>query len=155
MEGKPVVPVVGEPRVREMAEEDLPFVASLSEQLGYPVTVEALTRRLRAMKALPLHFAFVAEVEDGRVAGWAHVFEQHLIESEPYAEIGGLVVDEGARRRGVGRALVAEARRWAISRGLHFLRVRSNVVRDAAHVFYPALGFTVLRTQHVYGMRLG
>lgn len=136
--------------IRRMSALDLPTVASLSGQLGYAVVVPELTRRFHALAADPNHGVFVAEL-DGRVAGWIHVFEQRLLESEPYAELGGLVVDAMCRRRGLGRALVEEARRWVVARKLGSLRVRSNVAREEAHQFYPALGFTVLRTQRVYG----
>ena len=141
------------PSIRRMSMTDLARVAMLSGQLGYPVATEVLARRFAALAADPDHDVFVALL-DGCVVGWAHVFEQRLLESEPYAEIGGLVVDADSRRRGVGRALVDEARRGASARGLGFLRVRSNVVREEAHRFYPSLGFTVLRTQHVYGVKL-
>lgn len=142
-----------EPWVRRITAKDLPRVAALSGQLGYPVAVEGLARRLAAVVGKSDHDVFVCEVS-GTVAGWTHVFEQHLLESEPYAEIGGLVVDAGYRRRGVGRALVGEALRWASARGLGRLRVRSNVAREEAHRFYPSLGFTAIRTQHVYERRL-
>ena len=44
--------------------------------------------------------------------------------------------------------LVAEG--WARSRGLPFLIVRSNVVREIAHPFYLALGYSREKTQHYY-----
>ena len=63
----------------------------------------------------------------------------------------GLVVDSGARRRGLGRALVDVAENWTRARGLCLLTVRSNVTRDGSHPFYESLGYTRSKTQHVYG----
>ena len=38
--------------------------------------------------------------------------------------------------------------------GVRKLRVRSNVVRDEAHRFYPALGFNLAKTQACYDTEL-
>lgn len=63
------------------------------------------------------------------------------------------MVDAGARRSGVGRALVAVAEQWTRERGLDTLFLRSNIVRPEAHAFYPGLGFARTKTQHVYSKR--
>ena len=52
--------------------------------------------------------------------------------------------------RGQGAQLVAAAEAWAMRRGVARIVVRSNVAREAAHGFYPALGYRLLKTQHVY-----
>jgi GNAT superfamily N-acetyltransferase len=138
--------------IRPMRVDDLERVADLSRQLGYPVARNELEHRFSriadAQQAL-----FVAQ-SAGRVIGWIQVHPLLLLESEPEAEIGGLVVDAVARRHGAGRALVLEARRWSRERGFRTLRVRSNAARDEAHHFYPALGFTRTKTQHNYELRL-
>ena len=73
--------------------------------------------------------------------GWIHAAEQDLVETERRCEILGLVVDGRRRRGGIGRRLVAEAERWAASRGLRQMSVRSNVVREESHPFYEAQGY--------------
>ena len=40
--------------------------------------------------------------ENDAVRGWIHVFGAHHLESDVCAEIGGLVVAEGGRSRGLG-----------------------------------------------------
>ena len=94
--------------------------------------------------------AFVAEADDGRIAGWAHVVARNFLESEPYAELAGLVVAATARRSGVGRALVAAVEDWAKGRGFRELRVRSNVKRVEARPFYEGQGFVITKSQYVY-----
>lgn len=133
--------------------DDLGRVSELSAQLGYPVSVDVLAGRFARIADDGEQGLFVAE-DAGRTVGWVHVHRQLLLESEPYAEIGGLVVDEHSRRRGAGRALVWAARRWAAEHQVERLRVRSNVNREEAHQFYPALGFALLKTQHSYELRL-
>jgi GNAT superfamily N-acetyltransferase len=61
-----------------------------------------------------------------------------------------MVVDEKKRRSGVGRALMAAAERWAKSRGVKLLRLRTEISRADAHAFYESLGYARLKTQHVY-----
>ena len=71
-----------------------------------------------------------------------------------FARLMALVVDSSARRRGVGRALVAYAEAWALARGLAALTVRSNAARELSHPFYEALGYNRDKTQYVYSKAL-
>src|SRR4051812_21197815 len=127
--------------IRRMVEADLSAVAELAGPWGYPSTREQIERRFRDLLAGSDHALFVAAPADGGTAGWIHVHALYSLESDSCAEIGGLIVDGRRRRQGAGRALVGEAERWARERGFRKIRVRSNVLRTEAHVFYPALGF--------------
>lgn len=137
---------------REMQENDLVSVASLSGELGYPTTPATLAPRFAALRKVD-EGLFVVEA-DGQIAGWAHVGGRVLLESPPHAEVGALVVGRAFRRRGVGRALVERAIEWTRAHGLPTLRLRSNIARPEAHAFYPALGFQLLKTQHAYELRV-
>ena len=136
-------------RVRPATADDVAALVPLCEQLGYPSTAYQVDTRLRRVFASGNQAVFVAEI-DGHVVGWIHVHESLTVESDPYAEIGGLVVDARARGKGVGRALVEEARRWSRRSGFQSLVVRSNVVRPESHPFYERLGFRRTKTSHVY-----
>lgn len=129
---------------------DAPALLPLCAQLGYPCTLDQLERRLRDLLPSPDDGCIGAQGEDGRLVGWVHVQGRHVLESDPYAEIVGLVVDERCRGRGVGRALVAAAETWAWGAGYPELRVRSNVTRTGAHAFYQRLGFDLTKTSHVF-----
>ena len=133
-----------------MTERDAPAVSALSGQLGYPAGAERMKARVRALAGDPDAAALVAEAGDGAVAGWIHVCGRRSLETDPAAEIAGLVVDAGRRREGIGRRLVEAAEDWARQHGYERLRVRSNVARDVAHVFYAGLGFERVKSQHVY-----
>ena len=128
--------------------EDVGAVARLAAQLGYPSTPEQIERRFRALDGAPDARVFIAEDSDGNAVGWVHVFGRRLLESDPDAEVGGLVVDEQARGRGVGKALMAQAEAWARERGYSIVSIRSNVIRVEAHEFYKALGYEVLKSQY-------
>lgn len=137
-------------RVRTMTLADAAAVARLATQLGYPSTAAEIERRLRLVGDDPDHSLLVAEAPDGQVVGWVHINGRLLLEAEPFAEIGGLVVDEAWRGQGAGRALVAAAERWAAERGYAEVCVRSNVVREAAHRFYEGLGYRVVKSQKTF-----
>ena len=60
--------------------------------------------------------------------------------------IEDVIVDEGARGRGVGEALTAEAVRLADEAGARTLDLTSRPTRQAAHRLYSKLGFEVRET---------
>ncbi len=142
-------------RIRPMRRADATAVADLAGQLGYPSTPGQAERRMEAVEGHRPAAALVAEGPGGEVLGWIHVYAVHGLVSDPYAEIGGLVVDEGARCRGVGRTLLAAAEEWAAGQGLREVALRSNVIRVRAHEFYRRLGYDGPKTQHRFRKRLG
>jgi len=143
------------PRIRPVTSEDAAAVAALSGQLGYPVAAEAIAARLERLLGRDDQLVLAAVAADGELAGWIHAAEQDLVEAERRCEILGLVVDGRRRRGGIGRGLVAEAERWAASRGLRQMSVRSNVAREESHPFYEAQGYGRVKTQQVYRKPIG
>lgn len=149
-------------RIRGARPEDAAELARLSGLLGYPSDAAAMLERLGWLLGSADHWIAVAapvEASTGGSApplgGWMHVARHRALESGEFAEILGLVVDPAARRAGLGRALVAEAERWAREQRVQRLTVRSNVARGEAHRFYPALGFAHSKSQHVYSKAFG
>ncbi|HEX5717615.1 MAG TPA: GNAT family N-acetyltransferase [Thermoanaerobaculia bacterium] len=137
--------------IREATASDAAALAALSTQLGYPAQPGEAAERLSALGSTGA--VLVAE-EDGSVLGWIHVCGIRFFQSPPFAEVGGLVVDEASRGRGAGKLLLEAAARWAAERGYRKLRVRSNVVREDAHRFYEREGFRRVKTQVVLDRRL-
>ena len=137
--------------IREATAADAAALAALSTQLGYPAQPGEAELRLAALG--PEGAVLVAE-SDGAVLGWIHVCGIRFFQSPPFAEVGGLVVDEAARGKGVGKLLLEAGARWAAERGYRKLRVRSNVVREDAHRFYEREGFRRVKTQAVFDREL-
>ncbi len=135
--------------IRRARPEDAAVIAILATQLGYPSNTEETEIRLRGVLAEPGSEVLVAE-DEGSVIGYGHVFGAHRVDSEPFAEIGALVVDETRRSRGTGAALVAAMETWAVEHGIRELRVRSNVVRERAHAFYDRMGFRRIKRQQIF-----
>jgi GNAT superfamily N-acetyltransferase len=133
-------------KIRPAEPADAPALAGLATQLGYPSTPEQIAARLADATPRPENAVLVADV-DGQVIGWIHVAGHHGIETDPFAQILALVVDERHRGGGTGAALVEAASAWAGRSGFRTLRVRSNVIRERTHRFYERLGFVRLKQQ--------
>ena len=132
---------------------DAAEMTRLLAQLGYPLSPAEMTRRLANLLANERHHVALA-ARGELVVGWMHVEHRSTLEGGERAELMGLVVDASARRHGFGRELVDAAERWAVSRGLLSLTVRSNAARELSHPFYEALGYSRDKTQHVYSKAL-
>jgi GNAT superfamily N-acetyltransferase len=132
--------------IRQIDLSDAEAVTNLSHQLGYPLPVEQILHNIKAILATNDHDVFVA-VHDDRVIGWIGVCQAILLESLPYCEINGLVIDEKYRGKGIGKLLIEKAKQWAKEKGNTKLKLRCNVKRTETHLFYQHLGFKDVKKQ--------
>jgi GNAT superfamily N-acetyltransferase len=125
--------------VRPAAPGDVPAIAGLLGELGYPVGAAQLEARMaRLPDTTSLHVAD----EDGDVVGLAAVDVRQGIEhEEPRARLIAFVVRADARGRGVARALLGAVEDAARAAGAVHLHVTSAHHRTDAHAAYRALGF--------------
>jgi GNAT superfamily N-acetyltransferase len=135
-------------RIRRMAGTDAEVVATLASELGYPNEAEAIRARVQAIGEPDL--LLVAVDASDKTVGFIQAHRLCIIEVGFRVEILGLVVASAARRSGIGRRLIAEVERWATNIGAEAVSVRSNTKRTEAHIFYPAMGYTKIKTQAVY-----
>ena len=142
------------PRVRSVESRDVSALTRLAGELGYPSSADQIGARLKRVLADHEHAIFVAEDSTGTVVGWVHVFINKLLESDPRAEIGGLVTDPAVRRQGIGRVLMQQAEKWARAHGMAVVGLRSNIKRTEAHQFYGNLGYTSAKTQFNFRKQL-
>lgn len=133
--------------VRRARSADVDVMADLATQLGYTVSPAQVGRWLAA--GADGRAAFVA-VADGEVVGWAQVHDLDLLQYPRVLEVGGLVVADSIRNRGVGKLLIDALADWGSQRGHAEIMVRSNVTREGAHEFYEALGFARVKTSHTF-----
>jgi GNAT superfamily N-acetyltransferase len=136
--------------IRPMGPEDAAAVARLTAQLGYPSSESDIRRRYDLIKDRREARLLVAQDESHAVVGWIHVQALYLLESDPRAEIWGLVVAEPARGTGVGRLLIEAAEEWAVRLGFVVMGIRSNSLRIEARKFYEHLGYQVVKTQNAF-----
>jgi GNAT superfamily N-acetyltransferase len=142
----------GKVKIRRARRSDAERIARLSGELGYPATAAQIATRLRQITPVSKHAVFVAESPDAGTGliGWVHVSVSHLLESDVRAEVNGLVVAEGQRSAGAGAELLEAAEEWARRRGCLGMNVRSNVIRERAHMFYERNGYEHYKTQKAF-----
>ena len=133
--------------------EDAAEVARLCTELGYPTTTDEMTARLGVVISAGDGQVFVVD-EDIGLLGWIAIELRTTLETGRKAEIVGLVVDAGAHRSGIGKALIATAEAWVRQQGLEVVMVRSNTARIESHPFYEGVGFVRRKSQHVYFKQL-
>ena len=133
--------------IRRATLADAYQLAPLAGQLGYPSTVEEVAARLGEILRDNEHIIFVAERLSSGIAAYIEVFPFRTIGSNPRIEIASFVVREDCRSQGVGRVLLQHAEEWARSHGYKETSLRSNVIRERAHLFYEKLGYRVNKTQ--------
>lgn len=139
--------------IRPIRETDATSVCHLSAQLGYSISIEDTLTNIKLVRKQKDHIAFAA-VENNIVIGWVHAFKTITIESLPFVELAGLVVDETYRGKGIGKALVHSIKAWSTGQNIFTLRVRSNVKRNEAHRFYLSKGFHEIKEQKVFSLDL-
>jgi ribosomal protein S18 acetylase RimI-like enzyme len=127
--------------VREASRDDIEALASLLGQLGYPATQAEVDARLVRLGEDPTSSVLVA-TDRGRVVGLAATYVRlHLTRDRATCRLTALVVDEGSRRRGVGRALLARVVEDATRGGCERVEVTLRPERDAAKALYLSAGF--------------
>lgn len=127
--------------IRAATAADAPELARLLDALGYPTPVDVVATRVQALVAAG-ETALVA-ADGPRLLGLLTVHVTPVIHrAGPVGRLTALVVDEGARGRGVGRALVGAGEGMLIERGCVLIEVTSNKRRTDAHAFYERLGYT-------------
>jgi GNAT superfamily N-acetyltransferase len=136
-------------KIRRARAADVPRIAELSGELGYPTSVQEMKQRFGRIKPPGGHAVFVAEFEK-MVIGWVHVSITPLLEVARRAEVNGLIVAERHRSLGAGAKLLDAAEVWARGKNCQGMSVRSNVIRDRAHAFYERQGYIHLKTQKAF-----
>ena len=139
--------------IRHISEKDAEAVNQLSTQLGYAMPIEQTLANIRSVLGTKGHNAFVA-LHDDKIVGWIGVAEALQIESAPFSEIRGVIVDEQCRGHGIGKLLIEKVKEWSKETGNKTLRLRCNMIRKEAHLFYQHLGFKEIKEQKVFEMKL-
>lgn len=136
-------------QLRALTPADADAAARLLGQLGYPASTPAVETRIRRAAAAQVE-SVAAEASDGRLIGLGSMHRiQLLTEDGPLALLTSLVVDEQARRSGVGRALVERLCARARELGCARITLTTHVRRSDAHAFYERLGFELNGRRYV------
>ncbi len=97
-------------------------------------------RYLRAVRRYQDAAVYVAESSEGEIVGRLSLARDQHPASGHVADLG-LMVAAHFRRRGIGRALLEEAVRWARRRGVRKLELHVFPHNEPAIALYEAFGF--------------
>ncbi|MBP4040665.1 GNAT family N-acetyltransferase [Aeromonas sp. SrichE-2G] len=148
--------------IRKASELDIDAILELNRQIGEihyaqaPQVFCAPSPEERAFLLAAITAEgrlFCVAEQDGAVAGFltARIDINETIpflSKEPICRIGTVVVDEGHRSRGIGRALIAHCDHWAKARGASQIRLEVMAFNARARELYESLGFT--RQSEIY-----
>jgi len=128
-------------RIRDAELNDALELAVLMCELGYETKRTEMETRLKLILSNPAYKTFVATM-DGCVCGMIGTV---TFPSYEHNDAGGrilaLVTLIGARRRGIGRALIAAAEKDFIQKRIRRVALDTRLTREDAHRFYESLGY--------------
>ena len=129
--------------VRSACSRDIPQMALLMGQLGYPTSTEQMRTRFDKISADPSYHTLVIE-DEGKVVGLSGLCTGIFYESDGlYVRIVAFVVDATYRNKGLGKLLLEKSEKWARSKRAIGIVVNSGnrPERIAAHAFYKQMGY--------------
>jgi GNAT superfamily N-acetyltransferase len=134
--------------LRPAVDADAERIAAIFTDEGYPAGPSAIVTRL-ARFAGPDSHVVVADRE-GEVIGFIAFHALPRFEhDDDVVRILALVVDAGARERGLGHQLMAEAEHFARERGAAFVEVTAGRHRPEARHLYESLGYDASVTAYL------
>jgi GNAT superfamily N-acetyltransferase len=152
-------------KVRQATLEDVPALVALFQELDRMQSDwRVFTPRpgfydevgLKYREAMNTENAVVLVAEDeGEIVGMAYgeVRIPSRFSDERALELSGVVVRTGYRGRGVGRALIQEAARFAGELGVEWVELKTFAPNQGAMAFWEGLGFTPRVVQMTQGTK--
>jgi GNAT superfamily N-acetyltransferase len=152
-------------KVRQATPEDVPALVALFQELDRMQSDwRVFTPRpgfydevgLKYREAMSTENAVVLVAEDeGEIVGMSYgeVRIPSRFSDERALELSGVVVRTGYRGRGVGRALVQEAARFAGELGVEWIELKTFAPNQGAMAFWEGLGFTPRVVQMTQGTK--
>lgn len=122
-----------------------PLLAQLSEGLADPAK---MAEKMEKITRNDDNYLLVAEdTETGALLGSliGVVFEDICGDCRPILLVENVVVEESARRLGVGRAMFSVIEDWGREKDCHYCILVSGLQRQGAHAFYGAIGYSEVK----------
>ena len=140
--------------LRAAEPSDAARIAELFTEEGYPVTPSTVEARLDRF-ADDASRVIVADAE-GTVVGFVAFHVMPRFEHDDVAvRVLALVVDPGARERGIGHGLLSEVERIAAEQGAAFVEVTAGHHRPDARHLYESMGYDASLTAYLRKRILG
>ena len=126
--------------LRPATDDDAERIASLFTDEGYPAGPSDIVERLTRFASD--HSRVLVAEHDGALLGFIALHAMPRFEHDDrILRVLALVVDAGARERGVGRALMAEAERIGADLDAAFIEITAGHHRPEARRLYESLGY--------------
>ena len=126
--------------IRPAADGDADTIAALFTDEGYPAGPSDILERLTRFASD--HSRVLVAEHDGALLGFIAIHAMPRFEHDDrILRVLALVVDAGARERGVGRALMAEAERIGVELDAAFIEITAGHHRPEARRLYESLGY--------------
>ena len=136
------------PTIRRATTADAEAIATLFTDEGYPAGPSDIVERLERFSSD--HSQVLVAEHDGVVLGFVALHALPRFEHDDrIVRMLALVVDAGARERGLGRALIAEAERVAGELGAAFIEITAAHHRPEARRLYETLGYDAAVTAYL------
>jgi ribosomal protein S18 acetylase RimI-like enzyme len=127
---------------------DAEAIATLFTDEGYPAGPSDIVERLTRFASD--HSRVVVAEHEGTLLGFIAFHAMPRFEHDDrIVRILALVVDAGARERGVGRGLIAEAERIGTELGAAFVEITAGHHRPEARHLYESLGYDATVTAYL------
>ncbi|MEO5965567.1 MAG: GNAT family N-acetyltransferase [Candidatus Limnocylindrales bacterium] len=135
-------------QIRPATEEDADRLAALLTDEGYPAGPSDLARRIARFGSADSR-VLVAE-QAGEVLGFVAFHLVPRFETEDwFIRLITVVVDPGARERGIAKALLADVERVGREEGIAFLEVTAGHHRPDARQLFEAVGYDATVTTYL------
>jgi len=131
-------------QIRAYRDSDWPAWLRLSLALFPEHSAEELESGMREHRARSDAEVFVAEREDGSVAGFVEVGARPYADgcdTSPVGYIEAWYVDPDARRKGYGRALLEAAEEWARGRGYREMASDAQLINKISYAAHRRAGY--------------
>ncbi|MFL5756083.1 MAG: GNAT family N-acetyltransferase [Chloroflexota bacterium] len=134
--------------IRPATAADAERIAALFTDEGYPAGATDIATRLDRFSASDSR-VLVAD-NDGDLLGFiAFHIVPRFEHDAPFVRIVALVVDAGARERGIGRLLMTEVEHAGRESGAAFVEVTAGHHRPEARQLYETLGYDATVTSYL------
>jgi len=131
-------------RVRAYGDADWPEYLRLSIALFPEYLADDLAKGMKEFQARPDAEVFLAERDDGSVAGFVEVGSRPYADgcdTSPVGYIEAWYVEPDARRAGFGRALLRAAEDWARGRGYTEMASDALLDNELSHAAHLRVGY--------------
>jgi len=136
---------------RDFRASDIPSLSLLTNELGYPTSEKEMSERMASITKNKHYKTVVATIGE-QILGYMGLYQCFFWEQNGhFVRIQALVVKHEYRKMGIGRLLIGVAEDWAKEIGavLVVLNCGNKTERDAAHQFYPSMGFEAKSTGYI------